>query len=163
MKNPTTRHVSYAEGYAGLGLFKEARRELDAIDGEDRGLPAVLGARVSVEWEAKRWDALVAEASRLVAAAPGEERGWIGWAFALRELGCVAEAKAVLLRGEPLHGATSAVLHYNLGCYHCLLGEMADARARLATAFRLHPPFRDDAAEDPDLQLIWDELKHPQS
>jgi hypothetical protein len=93
--------------------------------------------------------------------APGEERGWIAWAFALRELGRVAEAKGVLLRAEPLHGTRSAVLHYNLGCYHCLLGETAEARGRLATAFRMHPPFRDEALEVPDLEAMWDELKQP--
>jgi hypothetical protein len=54
MKVTTTRHVNYAQGYTALGLFKEAARELNAIDPDDQGLPEVLGARVGLEWEAKR-------------------------------------------------------------------------------------------------------------
>lgn len=157
--NPSTkRHAQYAQGYTALGLFKEAERELKAIAEADRALPDVLVARVGLLWETKQWDRLIAESRRLVEAAPAEERGWIAWAFALRELGRIAEAKAVLFRAEPLHGATSPVLHYNLGCYHCLLGETAEARARLATAFRMHPPFQTEALEDPDLEAMWDEL-----
>lgn len=39
-------------------------------------------------------------------------------------LQCVAEAKSLLLEAEPRHGATSAILNFNLACHHSLLGEM---------------------------------------
>lgn len=159
MKITTRRHLNYAKGYAELGLLRDAIAELEAIEAEDRQLPEVLAARVGVYWETKQWDALVEQARELARRAPQEERGWIGWAFALRELGCVVEAKAVLLEAEPLHGASSAVLHYNLGCYHCLLGELVDARQRLETAFRMHPPFKAEASKDPDLEAMHGELE----
>lgn len=158
--NPSTRRrVRYAEGYAGLGLLREAELELAAIDREDRHEPEVLGAQVTVRWEAKQWEPLVACAHALARRAPDEERGWIAWAFALRELGRVAEAKSVLLEAEPRHAATSAVLHYNLACYHCLLGEFPEARMRLQTAFRMHPPFKAEALRDADLEAMWGELQ----
>jgi tetratricopeptide (TPR) repeat protein len=159
MEASTRRHVNYAQGYAGLGLFKEAEAELAAIVAADRFLPEVVGARVDLHWEAKQWPALIEHARELTQRQPEEAKGWIAWAFALRELGCALEAKAVLLEAEPRHGKTSAVLHYNLGCYHCLLGEFEEARLRLQRAFKMHPPFRADAQEDPDLAAMRDELK----
>lgn len=159
MKLSTVRHVKYAQGYAELGLFREAHAELAAIDPLDAGLPEVINAHVSVTWEAKQWESLIEHAHYLARRAPKEERGWIAWAYALRELGRIAEAKSVLLEAEPLHGADSAVLHYNLACYHCLLGELAEARLRLRTAFRMHAPFKEDARKDRDLEAIWGELE----
>ncbi len=154
----TARHVKYAQGYLGLGLFNEAADELEAIEAEDRFLPAVMAVRLELYWESKQWQNVIRTARELVAADPGCERAWIGWAFALREVGQIAEAKAVLLEAEPRHGPNSALLQYNLGCYHCLLGELSEARSRLKQAFRMHPPFKDEAAEDPDLEALWAEL-----
>lgn len=155
----TTRHVKYAHGYAELGLFSDAQNELAAIDHKDRDRPEVLGAYVTLHWEAKQWEPLIEHAHALARRAPQQEKGWIAWAYALRELGRIAEARSVLLEAEPLHGGTSAVLHYNLGCYYCLLGELDEARLRLKTAFRMHPPFESEALLDRDLEALWSELK----
>jgi tetratricopeptide (TPR) repeat protein len=159
MRPSTARRIRYAEGYTALGLLNEATDELQAIDAQDRFLPEVIEAWVGVHWEMKHWKSLISNAQELVRLAPTQERGWIGWAFALRELGEIAEAKAVLLEAEPHHGTDSAVLHYNLGCYHCLLGEFNEARTRLQTAFKMHPPFQAAALEDRDLERMWNELK----
>lgn len=141
-----------------LGLANEASDELESVDPADKFLPIVLGARVELHWELKQWELLVATARELAGLDPGQERAWIGWAYALREVGRIADAKAVLLDAEAWHGAASAVLHYNLACYHCLLGEMAEAKSRLETAVRMHPPFRAEAREDPDLLEMRGEL-----
>lgn len=158
MNLSTVRHVKYAQGYAELGLFREADAELAAIDPHDTRLPEVINAHVTVTWEAKRWEPLIEHAHHLARREPKEERGWIAWAYALRELGRIGEAKSVLLEAEPLHGDSSAVLHYNLACYHCLLGELEEARMRLHTAFRMHAPFKADAPKDRDLEALWGEL-----
>lgn len=150
--------MQYAQGYAELGLLREAQAELDAIDAADRSSLPVLTAVAAARWAAKQWEPLVTAARELVQLAPQEESAWIGWAFALRELGRIAEARAVLLDAEPRHGKSSAVLHYNLGCYYCLLGEMDAARQRLETAFRMHPPFKAEAANDADLEPLWGEF-----
>jgi tetratricopeptide (TPR) repeat protein len=159
MKTVTARHVKYAHGYIGLGLLNEASDELEEIEASERFLPEVLAARLELHWEGKHWHTLVSVARQLVGLNGKLERAWIAWAYALRELGQVEEAKAVLLEAEPLHGTTSAVLHYNLGCYHCLLGEKSEARLRLKRAFRMHPPFQEGAIHDPDLAGMRDELK----
>lgn len=82
------------------------------------------------------------------------ENSWIGWAYALRELEQVEEAREVLLKAEIRHGKASAVLHYNLACYDSLLGELASARARLATACRMDGRFKQAAKDDPDLRAL---------
>jgi tetratricopeptide (TPR) repeat protein len=157
MKSNTARHVRYAEGYVTLGLLNEASDELEAIDFADRFLPTVLAARVDLHMEAKHWDIVIGVGRELTSRAPDLERGWIGWAYALRELGRIAEAKAVLLEADPRHGANSATLNYNLACYHCLLGEMAEARTRLSIACKMHPDFKKDAIDDRDLERMWND------
>jgi hypothetical protein len=46
------------------------------------------------------------------------------------------------------------VLHYNLACYDSLLGELAGARKRLATACKMDGQFRAAAQDDPDLAAL---------
>ncbi len=150
----TRRRVSYALGYIGLSMFSEAETELDAIDPEDRELPEVSSVRIDLHIAARQWKRAVAVASNLAWRHPEMENSWIGWAYALRELEQVEEAREVLLKAEIRHGKASAVLHYNLACYDSLLGELASARARLATACRMDGRFKQAAKDDPDLRAL---------
>jgi len=150
----TKRRVQYALGYIGLGLMSEAGAELDAITEAERGLAEVKAVRVDLHMAARQWRKVVIVASELARSHPEVENAWIGWAYALRELKRVAEAKAVLLQAEPRHGDSSAVLHYNLACYDSLLGELAGARKRLATACKMDGQFRVAAQDDPDLAAL---------
>lgn len=50
------------------------------------------------------------------------------------------------------------LLHYNLGSYHCLLGEMHETRERIRRACRLDAEFKKTALDDPDLTAIWGEV-----
>jgi len=53
---------------------------------------------------------------------------------------------------------TAAILHYNLACYECLLGDVEVAKARLRHAFKLEPSFKLKALEDEDLEGVWESL-----
>jgi Flp pilus assembly protein TadD len=151
----TARHLEYAAGYLSLGLLNEASDELELIEGEDRLSAAVMAARSDLYLAAKNWDLLIAVARELARLTPKNDQGWIQWAYALRELGRVAEAKAVLLQAEPIH-AKCAVLHYNMACYECLLGDIPEARRRLAVACKMGQEWKKAALDDPDLKAIWD-------
>jgi hypothetical protein len=70
----------------------------------------------------------------------------------------IAEAKAVLLEGEPLHGKQCGVLHYNLACYYCLLGAMAEAKKRLSMACKMDKGWKEAALDDSDLKAMWDDI-----
>jgi predicted Zn-dependent protease len=154
----TRRHLEFASGYLELGMMVEAAEELEAISGEDRLSPAVMRLRSELYMQAKNWDLLLAVARELMRLVPDSEQGWIHSAYALRELGRVSEAKAVLIEAESRHGPTSGVLHYNLACYHCLLGEMPAAKTRLAIACRMNPAWRKAALDDKDLKAMWREI-----
>jgi len=154
----TRRHLQYASGYLKLGLLVEAAEELEAIQGKDRLLPSVMSLRSDLYMEAEQWDLLLAVSQELARQRPRYEKGWIHRAYALREMGRVAEAKAVLIEAEPLHWRKSATLHYNLACYCSLLGEHEDARKRLAIACKLDPAFKAAALDDPDLKPMWDDI-----
>ncbi len=150
----TKRRVEYALGYLGLGLFAEAAAELEGIAAEKQLLPVVRSVRVDLHLAQKQWKKAVLVAGELARAHPQLENAWIGWAYALRELKRVEEARAVLVAAEPHHGKTSAVLHYNLACYDSLLGALKSARVRLAKACRIDAQFKAAAREDPDLAAL---------
>ena len=147
----TATRLRYTQGYLALEMFEAAQRELHAIDEAGRQTAPVLGLQLELEMGAERWTRVVTTARRLTITEPKIERGWIALAYALRELNRVKEARATLLAAEPYHGPTSALLHYNLGCYECLLGNFDEARRRLREAYRLDPALRAGAKDDPDL------------
>lgn len=154
----TARRIRHANGYIGLGMTSEASDELESIEGEDRLSLEVMIVRSELYMQAKNWDLLVAVAREVVRCNPDSEKGWIDWAYALRELNRVKEAKAVLLEAEPRHGKSCGGLHYSLACYHCLLGELPEARERLRTACKMDKQWKAAALDDPDIEAIWGEV-----
>ena len=148
------RRLEYARGYMELGLLEEAESELDAIAEDDQSALDVLELRVDLHMELKQWPRVVGTAQLVCEKKNTCDRAWIAWAYALRELQRIEEAKAVLLRAETWHGSKSGVLHYNLACYHCLLGEMEEAERRLKRACILDPSWRAVALEDSDLKTM---------
>ena len=151
---PIRRRVEYGRGYLELGLLDDAQAELDSIPEEEQSDLDVLELRIDLHMELKHWERVVGTAQLVCEQRPGHERGWIAWAYALRELQRVEEAKAVLLKAEVLHGANCGVIHYNLACYYCLLGNLAEAERRLKRACILDKSWREVALEDPDLKAL---------
>ncbi|MFO1450678.1 MAG: hypothetical protein U1F61_21140 [Opitutaceae bacterium] len=152
---PTATRLTYARGYLGLGLVKEAFRELNAIVREDRRSLEVRKVRVEWGMAARAWNQVITWARPVTEDDPGYEPGWIALAYALRELNHVEDAKTVLLAALPHHQGTSGVLHYNLACYECLLGNHLEARKRLARACKMDPSWKDAAKDDPDLKDLF--------
>lgn len=148
------RRVRHACGYIGLAMFAEAGAELRAVRKQERTRPEVRSVRVDLHLAAREWRRVVAVARPLARAHPDCENAWIGWAFALRELQRVRQARAVLLEAEQQHGLGAAILHYNLACYESLLGDLPAARQRLAMACRLERRFKIEAENDPDLEAL---------
>jgi hypothetical protein len=155
----TAHRVTHAMGYLELGMLVEAEAELEAIQVGDRLTPPVLLARMELHMVRKNWEPLIALAKAVAFADPAQERAWIGWAYALRCLERVGEARAVLLEADRHHGKTCGLLHYNLACYECLLGNLEQAKLRLDWARELgEADFKKLALEDSDLAPLWDHL-----
>jgi hypothetical protein len=66
-----------------------------------------------------------------------------------------AARRLVLLDAvERMPGAP--LMHYNLACYECQLGDLEVAKARLQHAFKLYSSLREKALEDEDLKPLWE-------
>lgn len=147
--------LAYAQGYLALGLAREARRELLLLPPEERrGLPA-RKLLVDCAMGLRHWRQVVQMARPITRVDPGYEAAWIALAYALRELNRIGEAREVLLEALPHHQFTSGVLQYNLACYECLLGNLAEARRRLARASKLDGDWEKTARSDPDLKALF--------
>lgn len=140
-----------------LGMTGAAHEELDAVDADDQLTEPVLLARIDLYAESRQWDALVAVAGGFSARWPASPHGWIGWAYGLRELGKVSDARSVLADAEPLH-VEYPLLHYNLACYACLLGDIPEAKRRLAIACKAEAAYKEMALDDEDLRAMWEDI-----
>ena len=156
---PSRRHLQYAAGFIELGMMKDATKELRAIRHADQSTPKVLSGWIDLHMQARQWKKLIIVSRKLSALLPGDDQGWISWAFALRELQRIKEARAILLKALPIVGKTCDVLHYNLACYECLLGNMAEAKRYLNTATHKDRQWKTAALDDPDLKGLWPEIK----
>ncbi len=147
-------HLAYAAGYLALNLLAEARAEISALPPEVLALPAALLLRVELAMTDSRWDEVIALAPELVGHDATEERPWIAWAYALRELQRISEAQETLMAGARLIDKPSVLVDYNLACYACLLGELDDARRLLVGVYMRDKSWREAARTDPDLAAL---------
>src|SRR4051812_21327400 len=144
------RHLSYAQGYLGLGMIAEAAAELDRISAPENLAVEVLAVRLAVLQEQKNWPALSALAGEVVRRAPAEAAAWVTWAYATRRADSLDAAEKILLEAEQHHPAEPTI-QFNLGCYACLRGDLPGARKRVDRAIALDRKFAIAASIDPDL------------
>lgn len=150
----TRKRLDYALGYLELNLPAEAGRELALIAPDDQKTAPVIALRLEVAMAAEAWPAVIALAPQSVEADPTDERPWIAWAYALRERQQITKARDVLLRGESIIAKPSVLVDYNLACYFCLLGDLAESRRRLDLVIAREPRWKKDARQDPDLAAL---------
>ena len=110
--------------------------------------------RVRLYSESHNWKKMVATSKQLVGMDPEVSFGWVNWAYALRELDRISEAKDVANRGLALN-PKEAVLWFNLACYCSLLGEVEESSNNLDQAIALEKSFEKEAVDDPDLDKLW--------
>jgi tetratricopeptide (TPR) repeat protein len=151
------RHLTAAEGYAQLGMFLDANEELEKIDADVRHLPEVLAVRVEIYSGLKKWELLRVVAKKLADHDPDEPQWPISLAYATRRAESIEAAKLILLEAVERH-PKEPMIHYNLACYECVMGEVEVAKARLRHAFELEPRCRLMALEDEDLRAVWREI-----
>ena len=145
--------LSHAQGYLQLGMVDEAAAELRLIPAKERDGTEVLALRVAVLQEQGRWRALRLAAAELVRRQPAEPAGWVTWAFATRRTRSIIEAEQILLEADARH-PREPTIQFNLGCYACLRGDLAEAKRRVRRAITLNSVFRAHAKSDPDLDAL---------
>ena len=154
LESEDQNHLRAAQGHAELGIFHDANEELEKIDPEIRHLPEVLAVRVQIYTGPKKWELLQVVAKKLADHDPDEVHWSISLAYATRRAESIDAAKLILLEAVERH-PKEPMLHYNLACYECVLGEVEVAKARLRHAFKLEPRMRMMALDDEDLRGVW--------
>jgi predicted Zn-dependent protease len=148
------RHLTAAEGYAALGMYLDANAELEEIDAEVRHVAEVLTVRLEIYLGLEKWELMQTVADRLAAHDPDNVQWSISLAFATRRAQSIEAAKLILLEAVESH-PKEPILHYNLACYECQLGDIEVAKARLAHACKLSEKCRLMALDDADLEPLW--------
>jgi tetratricopeptide (TPR) repeat protein len=154
------QHLKTAAGYLGLGLIDDAANEIEEILPQDKLRVEVVALRIELYRMAERWDGMEALAKYQHQAQPGEAKWLLDWAWATRRSRGLAEARAILEGAEAGH-QSCALLHYNLACYLCVMGEIPGARDRLGRALALDKDLRLVALEDPDLAPLFGQANSP--
>lgn len=154
----TAHRIAYAQGYLALGLADDALEEIRFVSDEERDSDAILEIMMDAHGIRKDWQAAVPVAQEYARRHPGDSKGWISWAFAVRRLESLPAAEQILLEAEKHIGATCALVHYNLACYRCQLGDPTGALHRLARACRLESHWKAAALTDPDLVSLKSEI-----
>ncbi len=151
---PPEKHLAYAFGYLELGLPAEARTELSSLSPEFLATAPALSVRIEIAMAQSAWGEVIALAPELIGHDSALERPWVAWAYALRELERIGEAQETLLAGSRLIARPSLLVHYNLACYACLLGDLDEARRLLAAIYARDKSWRETARADPDLAAL---------
>jgi predicted Zn-dependent protease len=155
------RCLEAAQGWLGLGNWREAKVEFDNISGELQSHPDVLQVRWAIHAAAKEWESAVQVAEAFRAARPDSPFGFVHLAYALHEMKRTQEAQDVLLpvldkfRDE-------FIICYNLACYACQLGDGEGAWRWLEKSMTLTDPdeVKRMALNDPDLEPLRSRIKN---
>lgn len=148
------RHLCAAQGFSELGMFLDATEELERIESDVRHLPEVLAVRLTIYEALKKWELMQAVAKSQVQNDPDNVQWWISLANATRRTESLEIAKVILLEAVRNH-PKMALIHYNLACYECQLGDVSVGKQHLDRAFKLDPKLRIKALDDGDLAVLW--------
>ena len=99
-------------------------------------------------------------ARRLIEVAPDIPAGWINQSYSLHEMKLTHEARNQLAPVVEKFPNVSTI-PYNLACYTCQLGKLAEARQWLDKAIKIGGAegIKAMALSDPDLRPMWEEIK----
>jgi tetratricopeptide (TPR) repeat protein len=154
---PEERHISAAQGYLELGLYEEARAEINELQESCNERSDVVELNVLCCMGERLWEQALQYAQRLCELEPERPGGFIHAAYCLHELGRTEAALASLQAG-PASLRRKAVFYYNLACYNTRLGRIEEALLLLRQAFERDPALRMTARNDPDLATLREQL-----
>jgi len=152
------RRLDAVHGFITLGMFQDALDEIENLPPEFRSDDVVLALRIEIFQGLEKWESCRVLAESLAMRSPENSGWWLSWSFALRREQSVEAAQAVLREAAEIH-PTVAMIAYNLACYACVLGEIAEAKELLKRAVVMDESFKKMALDDPDLDAIFGPTK----
>lgn len=140
-----------ASGYTALDMYVDAWNELENLPADLRGTETVLAAKIEILQHFGKWKFARQLAESLTRHFPANPRWWLAWSMSMRGEDSIQSARSILEEAVDVHPSV-ALIHYNLACYACLLGEMERSRGFLQQAFLLDDTLKIVALCDPDLR-----------
>jgi predicted Zn-dependent protease len=146
-----------AAGYTELGMFAEAEEELKGLTEDGLAKEEVLMIRHHMAHERQQWNEARQYAEMLYHKHPDNGDWAVKLAYATRRAASIQEARKILTAAVARFPGM-AVIHFNLACYACQLGDLPDARQHLGRALAIDQAFYEEACKDSDLAPLWGEL-----
>lgn len=162
LEPPDIHYLNAAIGWLELGRRDDALVELQNISAEHQRHPDVLEARWAIYVQENDWTDALDAARKLLKFAPQRVSGWLLQAYALRRAagGGLEKAWDALLPAAEKF-PKDPIVHFNLACYACQMGQLNEARERLRRA--LEAGDREEiklmALVDEDLSQLWPEIR----
>jgi len=138
-------------------MWNDAWDELEELQPQFRHLSQVIILRVLILNNLGKWEEASIIGKGALRHYPEFGALYVATAHALRNCKGAAEARAMLVAGEPFL-ESEAVFHYLLACYDSALGNLEDAKEGVARAFELEKGLRVKALDEPDLAPLWESL-----
>lgn len=151
-------HWSRATGYLQLGMWTQAKSELEMLPEELPWGKQKRGMLVEIFQHEEAWDKMREIAHGLRMEFPQEGDWWIADAYATRRSQSLEQARGILLDGL-VHHYDNAMIRYNLACYACKLGSPGECLDFLKEAVKRDERYKLMAMEDEDLADIRDALR----
>lgn len=146
-----------ALGYIELGMLKDAAGEVAELSTEASDSIDGLILRLELAQRGNAWTKAERVARKLIKLQPEEPDWSIALAYAARRAHSIETARKILSDAVAKF-PREAVIHFNLACYACQLGEIPAARDSLRRAFALDRTYIVTALKDQDLRPIWPEI-----
>lgn len=144
-----------ALGWLELGLPEEALEELNNLSASQRMRRQALELKLLAEMKGGYWNAGADTGRLLCLREPAEPRFFLHAASCLHETGDTMAARNWLMTG-PSALIQDPIFHYNIACYHAVLGERKQAKSHLRRAFSMDETLKHKAREEDDLTLLGD-------
>jgi tetratricopeptide (TPR) repeat protein len=144
-----------AEGYLELGLLGDALREVQSLSEQEQMSVEGLSALLEIYRAAEDWSLMEAVAASLWRTDKQKVEHWLDLAFAKRHASSVESARELLAEAAKRF-PSEAMVHFQLACCECQLGNLASAKEHLGESKRLCATCRVLALTDEgDLNPFW--------
>jgi len=142
-----------AEGYLQLQMAEEALVELRNLPHHEQQGERYKELLLATQMMLKHWQPAAETAKQLCEINSTESSYFIHAAFCLHETGDTISA-LIHLQSGPKTLLSDPLYHYNIACYHCVLGNLSEAKEFLEKSFQLDPSLKLTAVTDKDLTRL---------
>ena len=151
------KRFEMVQGYHELGMNAEALAELLEIEAEVGPRIEVLSMRLAIHRSAEQWDEMREVAGVIQRLQPAQAEAWIWLADATRHSVSLEAAREILVEAEKSFPENPHI-KFQIGCYHCRLGEIDPAEKYVRAAIALDPRWNRIALSDEDVRELWPRL-----